>query len=462
MALSLYEPPELYCDVSRVTLGLTSSTQPTCPFSGKGETVCVIDSGIDDQHPDLINNLKKSVGFENGTKIDQVGHGTHVSGIIAGDGSASNGKIIGIAPQSSLVSVGVVDQDKQLNLPPDFADLFKIALQNEAKIINLSHGKPVFGNYHLGSFSVDQFIYENPEVLVVVAAGNNGNSKIGNQLAYRTVGSPATAKNALTVGAATTRRSDPQNKQTWGQISPAEFPSKPFNLIQLTSQVDYPSLRSSTGPTDYDSIKPEVLAPGNYILSTKASTTTISPTAPSFYDEYYTFLTGTSMAAPTVSGIAALVREYLKKVHQCSNPSSALLKAIIICTGRKIDNNRKSPDNSLNQVGFPDFDQGFGVVDFSTLLHGPKTNLHFIDIYNKDLKALESRAPIGGSVKSFREYILEIEDGRSEISITMTWIDPAAMGIQNNLQLSVKTPSNDWLLGNMDHLYKKTLYLIQH
>lgn len=455
-SLALYEPPTLYCDVSRKMVGLEYSNNTIgTQFFGDAEIVGVIDSGIDATHVDLTNRIQNAMQYGMGSVHDQAGHGTHVAGIICGDGTASNGKIKGIAPKAKLVTVGIVNSSGQLDLPVDIGKLLKLAVDKNAKIINLSLGKKVSGEYQLGSYSVDKFVYDNPEILVVVAAGNEGKDNNG-KIAYKTVGAPATAKNVLTVGATSGRRQSPVINKTWGNLKPASFPSPPLNSIQLISPKDHPSIGSSTGPTDFDSIKPEVVAPGTYILSAKAGASTISPSSSEFFDNHYTFKTGTSMATPLVSGMAALVREYLRIVHNNSTPSSSLIKAIIIGNCNQIESYRITlSDTSLDKVGFPDFDQGFGMVDLNKLLNEKSVELKFADILNNDVKALESRAPLGGEIKSTREYEIVLKDNASDLSVTLTWIDPPARGIQNNLQLAVKTPSNDWRLGNMEHTYKK-------
>jgi hypothetical protein len=84
--------------------------------------------------------------------------------------------------------------------------------------------------------------------------------------------------------------------------------------------------------------------------------------------------------------------------------------------------------------------------------------LGYADIFNTDNNAMESRVPIGGPVKSYREYVVDILDSASDLSITLCWIDIPAKGVQNNLQLSVKTPENKWEIGNMGHIYKKSSF----
>jgi serine protease AprX len=454
-SLSIYTPPELFCDVSVKTLGLDYS-DTTYAFWGKSETVAIIDSGVDKNHTDLKNRIKAVLQYGRGLADDMMGHGTHVAGIICGDGTASEGKIKGIAPQSQIVSIGIIDNNGRIDLPLNLGKLFQIASDNEAKIINLSWGYKVNGAYQHTASNVDEYIYNNPEILIVVAAGNEEYDKMGN-LAYKTLGTPATAKNVLTVGAATSRRTIPVINQTWGQIEPQKFPSLPYSENKLISAIDIPSINSSRGPTEYDSIKPEVLAPGNYILSARANSSTITTTNAKYYDENYVFETGTSMAAPLISGLAALIREYLRTIHNYNKPSAALIKAIIIGSSYKIDNTRKPPlDNSLAEVGFPDFDQGFGLVNVNNLLNTQTVKLYYADIYNKDDKALESRSPAGGIIKSYRDYAFEISGDNGDLSITLCWTDIPAKGIQNNLQLSLKTPSGKWEIGNGDHLYRKS------
>lgn len=453
-SIAPYEPALLYCDICRKSVGL-QFTSPAVSFLGDSEVVAVIDSGIDTAHKDLQHRIKSAIHYGTGVAQDRAGHGTHVAGIICGDGDSSGGAITGIAPASKIVSIGVVDANNKLVLPADIGVLLQLAVENGAKIINLSWGYKLSGEYQQGSYSVDQFIYDHPEILVVVAAGNEGNAVSG-QLAYRTIGVPGSAKNVLTVGAASSRRLQPVIKETWGSRKPASFPSPPMNAELIVSNRFQHSIISSTGPTDYDSIKPEIVAPGTYILSAKASASAVAQTSPEYYNNDYTFKSGTSMATPVVSGIAAVLREFLRLEYAYSNPTSSLLKAIIIGSSYPIENSRKPPDESLREIGFPDFDQGFGMVNMSGLLNTREVKLAFADIRNSDTKALESRVTIGGGVKSYREYIVEVDTPETDLSITLCWIDLPARGVQNNLQLSVKTPDNKWEVGNSNHIYKKS------
>src|SRR5213076_1190036 len=153
---------------------------------------------------------------------------------------------------------------------------------------------------------------------------------------------PATAKNVLTVGASATDRCEDQFKKTWAEWRPSSF-SSPKVIDRLVSgDPDLPAANSSRGPTDFDSVKPDLLAPGTFILSARIATAA-RPLNDIFYwgeyaqfDNRYAFLGGSSMAAPVVAGAAAVVRQYLREAKGVANPSAALLKALLIASARRI------------------------------------------------------------------------------------------------------------------------------
>uniref|UniRef100_A0A486XT50 Probable secreted peptidase n=1 Tax=Rheinheimera sp. BAL341 TaxID=1708203 RepID=A0A486XT50_9GAMM len=458
-SVSVYEPPNLFCDMARAMVGLQFPAGRS-PYQGDSEIVALFDSGIDVNHPDLSDRIAEATLYGKGTAVDHYGHGTHVAGIICGNGSASNGAICGMAPKAKIVSVGIVDDRRQLDLPVDLGELMQMAVDRGAKIINLSWGRPMKGDYQHGSFSLDRFVYDNPEVLVVVAAGNEGHARQAIHQ-YKTVGVPGTAKNVLTVGAAASKRTNPKFTETWGTRLSANFPVSPQRdetvVFGESSVHPYsgPAAASSRGPTEYDSIKPDLIAPGTYILAAKAEGMEETVKETFATNGHYTFKTGTSMAAPVVSGLAAVIREFLRVKHQCNNPSSSLVKAILIASACPIYNLREyQQDISLQQVGFPDFDQGFGLVNAQPLLNG-HCELYFEDVANNSFEALESRAPLDGAIKSSRLYEFELTSAGC-INIVLSWIDPPAKGVQNNLQLSLGTPAFKWELGNMEHVYKKS------
>ena len=458
VAVTVYEPPALFCDVARKNTGIDFPTGSTS-WEGNGQAIGVIDSGVDDQHPDLRKRVKKILTHGEGQSSDQSGHGTHVSGIICGEGNMSKkngGSVKGMAPAAELVMLGVLAPGNRLELPADMGVLLEKLRQENIQLVNMSLGYPVHSDYMLCSYSVDKYVYDHPEMLVVVAAGNEGMESNG-RLAYKTLSAPGTAKNVLTVGAIASTRTSPSITQTWGDRKPGRFPKPPFNAISLFSPSELvPSIESSSGPSDYDSIKPEVVAPGNYILSCKSSLTAINPASKEYYSPDYVFNTGTSMAAPVVTGLVALVKEFLVIRHNCPEPSASLLKAIMVASANRIASNRKEPDDKTHKkIGFPDFDQGFGLVNLSGLLNEQNLQLAFADIASASGDALESRAPIGGTIKSSRQYSIKVKDNAAPLTIVLCWTDPAGKGIQNNLQLLARPRGGTWQTSNSEHVFRK-------
>lgn len=237
-------------------------------YDGSGITIGIIDTGIDASHPDLQGKVIGWVDFVNGktTPYDDNGHGTHVASIAAGTGAASNGKYKGMAPGAKLVGIKVLNGQGSGSIS-DIINGVDWAVQNKdkygIKVINLSLGSSQSSD---GTDSLSQAVNNawDAGLVVVVAAGNSGPNKY-------TVGSPAAASKVITVGAV-----------------------DKYDVI-----TDF----SSRGPTADNRLKPEVVAPGNWIIAARASGTSMGQPI----NDYYTAAPGTSMATPHVAGIAALL-----------------------------------------------------------------------------------------------------------------------------------------------------------
>ncbi|MEV0588007.1 S8 family serine peptidase [Nonomuraea sp. NPDC050310] len=245
-----------FLDRSTRQIGATEAWQQG--FTGQGVTVAVLDSGYDPAHPDLKDVVTQSRNFSDEPDIvDRLGHGTHVSSIVAGAGE----KHRGVAPGARIAfgKVGGVAG------PTDSAILAGMewaATEVKAKIVNMSFGSPD----EPGLDPVEQAVNtlsQQTGTLFVVAAGNDGESGTG------TVNTPGSADAALTVGAVD--RSD--------QVTPF----------------------SSTGPRAGDhAVKPDVTAPGLEIVAAAASGTA---------DGTHVAMSGTSMASPHVAGAAAILAQ---------------------------------------------------------------------------------------------------------------------------------------------------------
>ena len=277
--------------------------QSSYAFTGAGIGVAVIDSGVSD-HQDLHNasgnsRVVYSQSFVSGdtTTADGYGHGTHVAGIVAGNGNSSGSgsgyasQITGMAPGVNIINLRVLDAtgagtDSQVIAAIQQA----IALQSQynIRIINLSLGRPVFESYSVDPLCQAVEQAWKAGIVVVVAAGNSGRDNSYGTFGFATIGAPANDPYVITVGATRT-------------------------MDTLTRNDDAIASYSSKGPTLYDHfVKPDVVAPGNRIDSLLAKGSTLDTNYPSFEvgpsgTAKYFRLSGTSMATPVVSGAVALM-----------------------------------------------------------------------------------------------------------------------------------------------------------
>ncbi|MBI2845389.1 MAG: S8 family peptidase [Chloroflexi bacterium] len=229
---------------------------------GRGQKVAIVDTGIDARHPDFGGRIKGLADFTVEGPRDLDGHGTHVAGILAGSGSASGGKYKGVAPGADLYIAKVLDRSG-FGLTSQVIAGLEWAMEQEVDVINLSLGGegPCDGTDAL-SEACDLVVERG--FVVCVAAGNSGP-------APASIGPPGCARLVITVGAST------------DQDEVADF--------------------SSRGPTEDGRIKPDIVLPGVGIISTRAQDTSAGePVSP-----HYTASSGTSMATPHASGLAALL-----------------------------------------------------------------------------------------------------------------------------------------------------------
>jgi len=277
-------------------------------YTGAGVGVALVDSGVS-THPDLNGGFlgssrvvwNQSFVPGNASANDQYGHGTHVAGLIAGNGSSSTGAqysrtFEGIAPQANLINLRVLDQNgggtdsaviSAISTAIALKPLFNI------RVLNLSLGRPIYESYKLDPLCHAVEAAWKSGIVVVVAAGNNGRYQPTN--GYATVTSPGNDPYVITVGA----------------MKPMGTPTRLDDLI---------ASYSSKGPTAVDDVaKPDLVAPGNLLVSLEAPNSTLYTGYPgnqvpySYYvnggssapsSSYFT-LSGTSMATGVVSGVVA-------------------------------------------------------------------------------------------------------------------------------------------------------------
>ncbi len=263
--------------------------------TGTGVGVAVVDSGIS-PHRALLNKVVANVSFVTGdpSVSDAFGHGTHVAGIIAGTASAAAGVTSayggGLAPGAQLINVRVIGASGAGYTSDVIAGIDWVIANRRAyniRILNLSLGHPVMEP--AATDPLDQAVARAAEagIFVVAAAGNAGQTDDGVPI-LGGITSPGNSPYATTVGAVT----------TWDTVERGD---------------DTVATYSSRGPTKYDlAVKPDLVAPGTRIVSTEASGSYIASEYPILHragsgTNAYMQLSGTSMAAPMVSGAAALL-----------------------------------------------------------------------------------------------------------------------------------------------------------
>ena len=454
-----YETPILWNEFARRLLAVDAplGTMPRLVVKqdGSGQIIGVADTGIDDTHPDFQGRIvgKVAHGRTNDTS-DPDGHGTHVAGSVLGDGTASNGKIQGIAPKATLFFQSLLDGNGLLTgIPVNLNDLFEEAYKAGVRVHNNSWGTKVPSVYTMDSEEVDEFANNRKDMLIVIAAGNSGSSfqpkkSDAGFVDWLSICSPASSKNAITVGASRSDRPDgPMAQITWAGGFPNAFPSPPISNETISGDPNCMAAFSSRGPTNDHRIKPDVVAPGTDILSTRSALA-----QPSHYwglhpvlglpkDPHYAYDGGTSMAAPLVAGCAALIRQYYVQDAAHPEPSAALLKATLVNSTQWLT----GADSTAKTVGKPNYHQGHGRVCMALSIPNasqPGMELRFVDEW-KTFGFTRT-----GQRKRYR-FVLPAT--APELRICLAYTDAPARSLQNNVNVILQhVESSTKFLGNAE------------
>jgi subtilisin family serine protease len=239
-------------------------------YSGTGVSVAVLDTGVDDTHPDLAGHVAGRQNFTDGYEDDRdlSGHGTHIASTIAGSGAASGGRYQGVAPGAKLFDGKVCGvggcADSWI-----LAGMQWAAAEQHAKVVNMSFGGPDEPDVVDPIEQAVQTLSDQYGTLFVIAAGNSDGGIVEGGIS-----SPGTAEAALTVGAVD------------GTDTLANF--------------------SRRGPLAGGVLKPDITAPGVDITAARGKDATALPGASG---EPYATISGTSMATPHVVGAAAILAQ---------------------------------------------------------------------------------------------------------------------------------------------------------
>ena len=475
--------PKLQNNVARLVIGqgVVTNNPGGLGLGADGEIVAVADTGLDTGDPNTIhadfrNRIKDITSFPISPSYNQAvtnpggddgpadlysGHGTHTTGSVLGDGSRAVtlglAPIQGLAPKAKLVFQAIEQTPKWTTdmqqyflqngekppvsglygIPDNLLDLFDAAYGKGARIHSNSWGGGKAGDYDNQSGAVDRFVWEHRDFLIVIAAGNDGKEVVGgNTIELGSVTPPGTAKNCLTVGASENNRAA-DFTATYGQWWPGDFPNPKISTDSMTDSIDDLVAFSSRGPCNTTRRKPDVVAPGTFVLSTRSSQIASnnfgwSAFAPAKND--YMFDGGTSMATPLAAGAAALVRQYLRTIVNLPKPSAALLKASLIHSAQYLNYRYANPASSP----WADNEQGWGRIDLASVLEPTApTNVLFFD---EDHQLHNSG--------DFQEISINVGAASVPLRMTMVFTDFPGESLVNNLNLMAYAPGGQYSLGN--------------
>jgi len=294
-AVSFDRPVHGTLERTAATIGARWVTEHLA-LDGTGIGIATIDSGVTAQHDDLppgrIVDFADFVSFRD-VAYDDYGHGTHVAGILAGSGQDSAGRRQGIAPGASLVVLKALDGAGGGSISNVIAAIEYAIARRETfniRVINLSVAAGVYESYTKDPLALAAKRAVDAGIVVVAAAGNLGRSSLGRPQ-YGGIASPGNAPWVLTVGASSHMRT-------------------------AARQDDQMAVFSSRGPAAFDkTAKPDLVAPGVAIESLAEPASVLFAAHPNSrlwgsvdtISQPYLGLSGTSMAAPVVTGTIALM-----------------------------------------------------------------------------------------------------------------------------------------------------------
>ncbi len=374
----------------RAAIGADNAQASPYNLNGTGVVVAEWDNGVvQANHSDLLGRVTVR-----DTGVSVSGHATHVAGTLIGNGNLSGGTYRGVAPNATLVSYlwpnSLTELDSETN--DSIVNYSAVISQNSwGWAVSYTNGNCAdHGDYDSWSQRYDDIVRGRlgKRITVVFAAGNEEDD--GDCPPYpwnQTTAPGGTAKNTISVGAS-------------------------------YSDTNGHAVFSSRGPTDDGRIKPDLTAPGDEVGGDGGIKSTYPPNT-------YAVGAGTSMAAPAVSGAAALLYQDYRSTHGNSDPLPSTIKALLIHTA--VD---------LNNTG-PDYTFGWGLINVTAAIDVVRDDTSSNDIIR------EGNITAQGD---YDEYSVTVLNGSSDLKITLVWDDypgtpNAAKTLVNDLDLVVTAPN---------------------
>lgn len=447
--------PALANEVARsATIVNKDAVEQQLGLYGQGQIVAVVDSGLSTGDPatvhwDFLGRVAGGGWGEGGNCSDwgdHNSHGTHVAGSVLGSGYRSGanaatadyaGSNAGIAPGAQLVVwsncedfSGVPFHDLYGAL---WSELYQLDPQLRVSNNSWAQGGSQ-GQYNAVARETDRFLWDFPDMVVVFAAGNAGTDQDADGVSdLTTVLAPSTAKNVITVGGSENLRlsggTNPGGGcSTYGSCWPGDYPAEPIAGDFVSDNIEGMYAASGRGPTLSNRLKPDIVAPATNIVSARNESI---GTGDGVYSDYYIYMGGTSMAAPQVSGGAAIVREYFQQFKH--DPSAALVKATLINGAHDMTPGQyASPFNDVWRR--PDINQGWGRMNLANTLifKGNRAREYF-------------EAQPGLQTGQMGEVLVTLAGGGSAVRFTLTWTDAPGLeathgALVNDLDLEVVAP----------------------
>ncbi|HEV3474046.1 MAG TPA: S8 family serine peptidase [Actinomycetota bacterium] len=392
-------------------------------IDGEGVIVTIADTGMDEGHPELQGRIVKEFFGEEG---DPGGHGTHVAGIVGGRGAMlptvgraeDNESLLlglGVAPKVSFIDEALIGGAAPDFPPNEWESLTRLSSREGSIGWNASWntGGAAGAGYVPRARALDFVVRDadaeragNQPFAMMFSAGNSGPNP-------RTITQPKEAKNIITVASSHSHR-----------VIPAS-----------STGIDTVSSFSSRGPGRDGRILPNVAAPGQDVASAMAFGFVCGSAgdAITFTMGFgrYVNCSGTSMAAPHVTGAVVLIHDWWRNRNGGADPSPAMAKALLV--------------NSATDMGpadIPNGNEGWGRVNLGTLFD-PGTERVFVD----QSVVFTARDQLHG-------VDITAADPSKPLRVTVAWTDaPGAAGARpalvNDLDLRVIAPDGSVYLGNV-------------